>query len=150
MSTIESSFPNLKQSGYVITSPRTSKYNCISWAAGDDRRKWWPDNQNLGYWPVDAPRTETLASFKIAYSLLGYTECDNGDCEPGFEKIAIYVNVQGKPTHAARQLASGMWTSKVGHLEDIEHTLDGLVSQVYGSVAVFMKRSRLLLLHRKW
>ena len=40
-----------------------------------------------------------------------------------------------------RLISSGRWTSKLGNLEDIEHTtLDGLRSLVYGTIAVFMKR----------
>ena len=30
--------------------------------------------------------------------------------EPGFEKIALYADNSGKPTHAARQLDNGRWT----------------------------------------
>lgn len=61
--------------------------------------------------------------------------------EKKFEKIAIYVNAYNKSTHAARQLSSGRWTSKLGRLEDIEHaTVEGLYRSDYGAVAVFMRR----------
>ena len=59
------------------------------------------------------------------------------------KKIAIYVNPDGKPTHAARQLSSGQWTSKLGQLEGIEHNiLEGLTGSEYGTVAVMMKRPK--------
>ena len=29
------------------------------------------------------------------------------------------IDTNGKPTHAARQLSSGLWTSKLGKLQDI-------------------------------
>lgn len=46
------------------------------------------------------------------------------------------------PKHAARQLASGRWTSKLGKLEDIDHALHDLEGMLYGAVVLFMKRPR--------
>jgi hypothetical protein len=46
----------------------------------------------------------------------------------------------GKPTHAARQVGYGKWTSKLGSLVDIEHDINGVSGTRYGSVAVIMKR----------
>jgi hypothetical protein len=66
-------------------------------------------------------------------------ECEDGRLESGFEKIALFA-LEGLPKHAARQLQSGRWTSKLGRLEDIEHTLDDLTGALYGSVALVMKR----------
>jgi hypothetical protein len=60
--------------------------------------------------------------------------------EPGSEKIAVFANAKGVPTHAARQLASGFWTSKLGVSEDIEHRLRDLEGDIYGTVALIMKR----------
>ncbi len=140
---IEASFPYLRNSGYSITSPATIEYNCIAWASGVTGAWWWPDPMNLYYWPPTIPRENTLEAFINTYELLSYTICKDGKCEEGFERIAIYVDANRKPTHAARQLSSGRWTSKLGPLEDIEHTtLDGLCSLVYGTVAVFMRRPK--------
>jgi hypothetical protein len=66
--------------------------------------------------------------------------CEGDELEAGFEKIALFANNQGIPLHAARQLPSGRWTSKLGELEDIEHTLRDLEGEEYGSVALVMKR----------
>jgi len=44
------------------------------------------------------------------------------------------------PTHAARQLENGRWTSKLGELEDIEHDLHHLASGAYGAVVQILKR----------
>jgi hypothetical protein len=138
---VEDLFPQLKVSGYSITSPPTQEYNCIAWAAGDGEVWWWPDPMNIYYWPPQVQRVETIETFIMAYETLGYVVCDTPEYEPGFEKIAIYEK-DGKPTHAARQLNSGHWTSKLGRLEDIEHpTLNTLVGSSYGSVAVLMKRA---------
>lgn len=140
---IEASFPNLRKSGYSITSPATIEYNCIAWAAGDTGAWWEPDPMNLYYWPPTIPRINNVEAFIKAYESLGYNICKDGKYEEGFEKIAIYVDVNRKPKHAVRQLNSGRWTSKLGRLEDIEHTtLDSLCGSVYGTVAVFMKRPK--------
>jgi len=74
--------------------------------------------------------------------LLGYEPCEGQDVEPGFEKIAIYVGSDDVPTHLARQLASGEWSSKCGQLEDIIHPLDGLEGPppAYGTAMQILRR----------
>jgi hypothetical protein len=139
---IEKDFPNLNNSGYKITSPATIDYNCIAWAAGDTERFWWPDPLNIGYWPPEAPRSVTLDAFVNAFETLGYVVCDSTKYENGFEKIALYVDSSGEPTHAARQIDFDHWTSKLGSIEDIEHSFDGVTGSLYGSVAVIMKRPK--------
>ena len=136
-------FPRLLERGYDLTSPETPFYNCIAWAAGETARWWWPDPNDQYYWPPGMPRKEALQAFVLLFEELGYAVCEDEKLEEAFEKIAIYVNDStGKPTHAARQLASGRWTSKLGSLEDIEHDLKGATGVYYGSVAVIMKRPR--------
>jgi len=134
-------FPLLAETQYQETSPATPEYNCIAWAAAEDTDWWWPDVFGDYYWPPDAPRVETMEAFVVAYGLLGYKPCETADLEPGYEKIALYRDSQDQPTHAARQLPSGKWTSKLGQLEDIEHdTLDGLDGDLYGRVGQILKR----------
>jgi hypothetical protein len=54
------------------------------------------------------------------------------------------VSLSQEVTHAARQLPSGAWTSKLGDWEDIEHNaLSGLESSFYGRVSIILKRQRL-------
>lgn len=127
-----------------MTSPETSGYNCIAWAAGDSCKWWWPRVHpfSSSYWPDEAPDRETKNAFKEAYRSLGYEECESVEPEQGYEKIAVYTDEDGRPTHAARQLQNGMWTSKCGELEDIEHELEGLEGKNgYGSVSFVMKRA---------
>jgi len=72
---------------------------------------------------------------------LGYQSCDEGELEEHYLKIALYVNTDSKPTHAARQLPSGKWTSKLGKGEDIEHANPaGVEGEIYGTVVQYMKR----------
>jgi hypothetical protein len=139
----ESDFPNLGDKNHEVTSPATVEYNCIAWAAGDQQAWWWPDDPQIGYgyWPPNVPRTQTVLAFLLAYSTIGYVQCADGVLEVGFEKIAIYVGPDDIPTHAARQLTDGRWTSKIGGCEDIAHiNLECLQGELYGRVSVYLKR----------
>lgn len=140
---IEKLFPNLRRSGYSVTSPATIDYNCIAWAANKTEVWWWPDPLYEYYWPPEIPRAINIETFIRAFGLSGYTLCDNPEYENDLEKIAIYADSNGKPTHAAKQLDSGNWTSKLGSLEDIEHTsLDSIINPKYGSPVVYLKRPK--------
>lgn len=138
---LEEVFPNLAGSGYRVTSPRDADYNCIAWAAGDTHLWWWPGKDIAKeYWPPGIPRERTRDAFVKAFASLGYTICEDDTLEAGYEKIALFADVDGRPTHAARQLASGHWSSKLGKAEDIEHRLHDLEGNMYGSVVLVMQR----------
>ena len=140
---IERTFAGLTGSDYEITSPATPAYNCAAWAAGDTARCWDPPPGGGNYWPTEVPCALSLPNLVTAFATLGYSPCGTSDLEPGFEKLALYVGEQGEPTHVARQLPSGVWTSKLGTAEDIEHgRLAGLEGQIYGRVAHFLRRPR--------
>ena len=141
-------FPLLNSSNYEKTSQRSMEYNCVAWAAGIDNKQIWPDGGE-GYeeepaicWPEDIPNEETVESFIAFFSSMDYVECDGPGLEPGFLKIAIFVNHRGCPTHVSRQLPSGRWTSKLGlDSVDIEHDgLDCIAIWLYGRATVFMRK----------
>lgn len=102
----------------------------------------------IGYWPPPpVPREETMQAFVEAFESLGYRLCLNDSLEEGVEKIAIFgarSPIPGEPavpTHAALQLSSGEWTSKLGTYEDISHaTVEGVSGPVYGRPMIFMSR----------
>jgi hypothetical protein len=136
-------FPNLNTGNCEITSPATNAYNCIAWAAGTDGQ-WWDPN-DLYYWPPGVPREITIDSVVRVYEGLGFAICIGGELEAGFDKVAIFAKqVSGRvPTHAARQLDSGAWTSKLGPCEDISHTsADAVTGPSYGEVLYFMSRPK--------
>ena len=109
---------------------------------GRNDRWWWPDEDS--YWPAGVPREETLEAFAQAFAQLGYEVCPSAEAEADFEKIALFADMGGHPTHAARQLPDGRWTSKCGRLDDIEHSsleaIGGDGPYEYGAVALFLKR----------
>ncbi len=137
---IEAIFPGLSRSLYRVTSPVSRDYNCIAWAAGDTTHWWWPDPDNDAiFWPAGVALVETLDAFVAAFATLGYAPCSGDELENGFEKVALFAK-QGLPTHAARQLPSGRWTSKLGWREDIEHDLHAVSGDLYGTVMLLLKR----------
>jgi hypothetical protein len=142
-------FENIQPQDFICSSDSTVyevvKYNCIAWAAGKKDNFWWPRPERGYYWPPGLPREqlgqETLGNFINAFETEGFEVCGNGRFKNGFEKVAIYVDGNGHPTHAARLLSSGLWSSKLGDDEDIEHfKLNSLEGRAYGTVAVFLKR----------
>ena len=137
---IKKSFPNLKgATSFKVTSPATPQYNCIAWAAGVDTQWWWPIDGK--FWPPNVIRVVTVQAFVAAFGTIGYEICETGALEDGFEKIVLYVDSKGEPTHAARQLPGGQWTSKLGESWDIAHKLPlGLEGHLYGTVSIFLKR----------
>ncbi|MCC3406489.1 MAG: hypothetical protein JGK17_13045 [Microcoleus sp. PH2017_10_PVI_O_A] len=137
----EFKWPNLSRTDYQVTSPKSQEYNCFAWAAGEDDRWWQPIPGEQFYWPEGVPQEETLEAYIQSYQTLRYEICIGDRLEVGYQKIAIYVDSNGIPTHAARQLANGKWTSKLGWLEDIEHELDGLTGDRYGVVGQILKRA---------
>ncbi len=141
----EAVFPNLRKDNYRVTGAESKAYNCIAHAAGKDDARWWPapeEDEDI-HWPEGVARVETLEAFSAAFATLGYVPCAGSDLADGFEKIALYATEDETPTHAARQLPSGSWTSKLGEWEVIEHeTLDAVNCPEYGKATKYLKRPR--------
>jgi hypothetical protein len=143
-------FPKLRVGNASVTSCPDARYNCIAWAAKNNAIWWQYDPQGTAgvktYWPRELTEGDTVPSWTHVFELEGYKQTDNGRYERGFEKIAIYADKNGKPTHVARQIGSGRWTSKLGKGADIEHdNLDRLAGgskDEYGSLVKFLVRRK--------
>jgi hypothetical protein len=141
-------FEHVRPDNFSCSSDRTDNlpcggYNCIAWAAGKTDRWWWPINDPCAFWPIpiDPIDPVTLPQFIKAFESEGYAVCMDWSYEKGFEKVAIYVDSNDEPTHAARLLPGGVWTSKMGNGEDIEHsTLQVVEGQAYGRAKAFLRR----------
>lgn len=133
-------FPNLRSDNHRVTSNADPSYNWFAWATHHTDR-WLEPYPPIGYWPADIPARLTLNNLTAVYEAAGWSRCDSPDLETGYEKIAIYTDRRGLPTHAARQLDSGKWTSKLGVSEDIEHDdLGAIEGSLYGAPARYMRR----------
>ena len=148
----EGQFPGLRRDDYRVMSDADEKYNCIAHAAGINTIPWWPEEISTEevFWPPGVPREVTIAAFVAAFAFVGYRPCEPAEDGPahlpGFEKIAIYLDRNGVPLHAARQTDDGTWTSKLGRWEVIQHkTLESLSSgedesRGYGTPSMFLIR----------
>lgn len=138
---VEEQIGGLKGSSYRITSPHDPDYNCVSWALGDTARRWSPGLGPRDHWPEDLQAWPSITVFVKLFERYGYARCESAEFEPGVEKVAIFVNSLGEPTHMARQMQGGKWTSKLGDSVDIEHDeLDAVACKLLGWVEVVMSR----------
>ena len=132
--------PNLLE--FNVTSEPSEEYNCFAWALGDDSR-WIDPTADYAQRVANVSNESPIDSVVELFRAAGYELCADGRFEDGYKKVAIYVK-DGEPTHAARQLGNGRWTSKLGKYEDIEHdSLEALYGDgygEYGSEALFMVR----------
>lgn len=140
MTPLDEVFPDLRVSGYRATSPPDERYNCIAWAVSETGQWLWPGPPKRSAWPVGIPRQETVEAFEALFHLYGFSPCQDEISESGIEKVALFADVSGVPSHAARQLPNGRWTSKLGMSEDIEHDLHAVAGPVYGRVVRIYRR----------
>lgn len=142
-------FPRLANTQTLVTSPIDVDYNCVGWAIGD-RFRWWepygvilPSPSPPYRWPEDLPHNKRSSTYVRFFELHGYQVAYDDSVEPGFRKIAIYVE-NDEFRHVARQEPNGLWSSKIGPQEDITHELRALESSGlygYGVASIFMKKS---------
>lgn len=130
-------FPRLDKSTRPA-SPPTKIYNCIAWALGVTDRWWWPGRLDA-YWLPGCPEQPSIPAFKALFAIFRYKPCADGRLESGYEKLALYAK-GNEPTHAARQLRNGRWTSKCGANVDIEHKVKDLEGPKYGKVIMYFRR----------
>jgi hypothetical protein len=138
---IQRSFPGLAEGEFRVTGPPKAAYNCAAWAVSDTAHWWEPTPGEGGYWPEGVSRAHSLEALIGAFARLGFEKCPDARAEPGVEKLALYADETGSPTHVARQLPSGKWTSKLGASEDIEHaSAEALQGILYGKVVRILRR----------
>lgn len=136
-------FPKLqKDSDFKITSPYNPDYNCISWALGKSNIWTWPntpdERDELMTWDNNLGHNEDIDTFIEFFETQGYRRCNME--EQTEDTVALYA--KGKDCkHAARRLANGLWTSKLGPWHDIQHsTPQFLEGDMYGTVYCYMKK----------
>ncbi len=134
-------FPNATPETLIEKSPATSEYNCIAWTLGEEHL-WW-DTVPGYFWPRRIPKPASVIQNVVEmYNAQGFIECQSADLEPGIEKIVLYSE-SGKFRHAAFQLESGRWTSKMGPYEDVVHsTAETLLGDELEKIERIMMRPR--------
>lgn len=136
-------FPNLiEKENFFFKSKYDQNYNCIAWAIIKNNVWVEPVEGEFDgiFWPPGLDKGLSFDHLVSLFKFYGYSECESSVFEEGFMKVALYGKEE-KWTHAARQTPNGMWASKMGVYEDIEHNspldLEGIG---YGSIYQYMKR----------
>jgi hypothetical protein len=112
----------------------------------DAYRRWWPGGTDPvtltgTYWPEGLPTSETVEAFVALFKANDFEPCEDGHHEDGWEKIVLYVDGDGLPAHAARELADGSWTSKLGDRADVRHeTPAAIACESYGRPTRYFRR----------
>ena len=143
---IETLFPEFASgySWYEIASFPDSRYNCMAFAMGDTRKRWSPtkdSNEGEVYWPLEL-MDDHVANFLAVFELEGYQQCEHGEPEDGFDKVALFINEWGDVSHVAFQPGgTDHWLSKLGKWHDIRHEkVDAVSGRLYGWPDVFLSR----------
>lgn len=139
---LEKRFPKLNSTNWKPASEFDPYYNCVSFAAGDTKRKWEFLDPPGYYWPPNVDEGDELTVLIKCFESLGYEKCDNGNPEKYYEKVALYGFVDRDDwQHAAYRKGNDWWASKIGELEDILHKSESLLEgESYGSVYCYLKR----------
>jgi hypothetical protein len=88
------------------------------------------------------PHDYEVTSLILVFASVGFRNALDGSLEHGIEKIAIYTDGP-EYTHAARQVQSGKWTSKMEAGALIQHdTPQDLEGPAYGKATKYMQRPR--------
>lgn len=81
----------------------------------------------------------TIKEFDFTVAFYDDVTNKSPDIEEGYRKIALYTGTT-ECTHTARQLSTGLWTSKLGQEYDIQHgTPQAIEVGVYGCIFCYMK-----------
>jgi len=139
---LQTAFPQLRTTTFRITSSVDDVYNCVAWAVNDVHRWWWPTGESNFYWPANLPATVTVPAFQAMLESMNFEVCNDTYLQSEFDRVAVFADRDSIPTHAARQLRSGLWTSKLGRSVDIEHELHALEGSIYGTVSLVLRRFR--------
>lgn len=140
---LQAKLPKLSPDNHKHTSPADPRYNCVAFA-NENKRKWWEAGCHGGkfFWPEKI--ADDINGWVKMFTDQGYELTENRDVEPGFEKVAIFVDLSDMlPSHVAKSDGRA-WKSKLGRYQDIEHSsldlLEGDQSCEYGIVDKILKR----------
>jgi hypothetical protein len=138
---------------FEFTSLKRKGYNCVGFALGEEGKDldmlvFSKHFDLLQFGLSNTPLDHSVNGYaKLFRALYNFEICDSYQLEEGIEKIALYENEDESGekgfSHIALQLENGIWKSKLGSLEDIEHTeLSALNGNFYGEPVLFMRRER--------
>ncbi len=147
-------YPKLVADGGKKKSEADHQYNCLSWSAKRTKKYRFEPKpiEKWDRWPKDLRDDYSLESFIMLFENLGYHRCSLTDTgfELFYKKVVIYAQfgIYGDQrwefTHVADEIHAGVWTSKLGPDEDIQHntpqSLEGNCGDEYGKIYQVLKK----------
>jgi len=139
------SFPKLIPGTFQPVSRATIRYNCLGFAAGDERH-WWEAEGNGGrfYWPQHIKRVTNIETVSTIFTSEGFALTNNHDIESGYEKVAIYASLETFEFSHIAKSDGKVWKSKLGSGQDIYHyslaVLEGDQADEYGIVERVLRK----------
>ena len=141
-----SDYPNIINGiNFKIIQQDNEDYNCIAHSLGYNHITIWPISKRFWVWDKTLPYINTINNFVSLYRKFNYEICEDSSWEFEYDKIALYISVlSGRNTvsHAAKQIDSYWWSSKIGGDELFEHTLEAIENKNVGTKYVFLKRPK--------
>lgn len=142
---LQERFPKLRPDNWERRSKANPRYNCLAFANGDERHFWTPNRYGgMYFWPPNIKREDSAETWEQMFSDAGFERTKNREVEPGFEKVAIYINLDDMTvSHIA--ISDGFtWLSKLGRGQDIAHSsldlLEGNQLDEYGIVDRILRK----------
>ena len=138
-------FPKLIPGTFIPASKATPRYNCIAFAARDERH-WWQGERNGGrfYWPLALARTTSVNTVTQIFTARGFQLTSDYSIESQYEKVAIYVSLQDLEFSHMAWSDGVVWKSKLGSGQDIDHytldVLEGDQADEYGIVERILRK----------
>jgi hypothetical protein len=142
MEEIEETFPLLRRGeNCKKASEWDFNYNCLAFVLGDYSNWWEPPGVFGHYWPPGFSQDISVDTVTSIIKLHGFTVEFNPHETPVTESIAIYA--KGDDWEHFAKYSGGVWKSKIGEDEDIEHSSpDLLEGEFYGYVVKILSREQ--------
>ena len=141
-----SDYPNIINGiNFKIVEQDDINFNCIAHSLGIRNMSIWPAKLELWVWDKSLPYINTINNFVNLYRKFNYEICEDSSWEPDYDKIALYISIlscRNTVSHAAKQIDSYWWSSKMGGDELFEHDLEAIENKNVGTKYVFLKRPK--------
>lgn len=136
-----------KRNQYQIRSPRDDHYNCFGFAVNDLHHWWEPlDYKSARYTWCTVPTKEepTIRNYIRCLNRLGFKRVFfpyiSKPNPKEYRIVALYSKDKKFFEHISYQDKDGVWKSKCGGWEDIEHQESTTINEDYGIPIAIFKR----------
>jgi len=136
------------QIDWSAASDPVGTYNCFGFALGYNQ--WWEPPVFIdelianeeAIWPLGLSESLDIDNYIAAARTERFYVSQDAMWEESCDTIMLYFTTNDRKfQHAARQVSSGVWSSKLGTGSDITHAIDGIDRIDFGTGRIYMKRA---------